>query len=139
MSDTDTPTLDVTKAETVTAPSLPGSNAPQLSISELCSVTSYSQADVPSELPPSESEGDISLADGISAWHNSKKVTAMWCNSATRNAYAAVSGVGWKRISNANDSSFVTLVALLSLAEQTGANTRLRIEGDGEIHEVYVF
>ncbi len=135
MSDTDTPTLDVAEAKSASAA---GPGAPQISVDEL-GVTSAMAVGVPSELPPSENSDDITASDGITAWHNSKKVTAMWCNSAQRNAFASVQGMGWKKISNANDSSFVTLVAMLSLAEQTDANTKLRIESDGEIHEVYVF
>lgn len=134
MSDTDTPTLDVTQAKTATDTPAGG---PQISVSELG--TSVFSTGTPSDLPPSESAEDIIASEGITAWHNTKKITSMWCNSSQRNAFAAVEGLGWKRISNANDSSFVTLVALLSLAEQTNANTKLRIESDGEIHEVYVF
>ena len=135
MSDTDTPTLDVARAK-ADAGAAPG--APQVSIDQL-GATSALSIGTPSDLPPSENSDDAIASEGITAWHNSKKITAMWCNSAQRNAYAAVQGMGWKKISNANDSSFVSLVALLSLAEQTDANTKLRIESDGEIHEVYVF
>ena len=136
MPNTDAPTLDVaqTKAETKEF-----SSGPQFSVDELGQITKRPAVDAPSDVPPSESAEDIELAAGITAWHNNKKITAMWCNSAERNAYASVQGLGWRRISNANDSSFVTLVALLSLAEQTDANTKLRIEADGEIHEAYVF
>lgn len=136
MSETDTPTFSVAQAKAAASEK---GDAPQLSIDELGSILRRPAIDTPSEVPPSESSDEIALAEGITAWQNGKKITAMWCNSSSRNAYAAVSGLGWRRISNANDSSFVSLVALLSLAEQTDANTKLRIEGDGEIHEVYVF
>jgi hypothetical protein len=135
MSKTNTPDLDVAQAK---ADSDSPAGGPQFSASEL-GRSLQSAADAPIDAPPSESAEDTIAAEGITAWHNNKKITAMWCNSSQRNAYASVQGIGWKRISNANDSSFVTLVALLSLAEQTNANTKLRIEGDGEIHEAYVF
>lgn len=135
MSDTDTPTLDVAQAKSG-AGTAPG--GPSLSVDEL-GATAAMAIGAPADMPPSESSEDVIASQGITAWHNNKKITAMWCNSAQRNAFAAVQGMGWKKISNANDSSYVTLVALCSLAEQTDANTKLRIESDGEIHEVYVF
>ncbi len=93
---------------------------------------------MPQMAPPSEQTA-IAADDGLSAWHGSKKVTAMWANSANRNAHAHIQDLCWKRINNTNDSSFVTLVVLLSHAEQTGSNVNVRIEGDNKIHEVYVF
>jgi hypothetical protein len=93
----------------------------------------------PMMTPPSEVVEREVKGDGIGAWHNGKKITAMWSNSAVRNAYAAVAGLGWKKISNANDSSWLALTMMASHAEQTNATCNIRIESDGEIHEVYVW
>lgn len=75
----------------------------------------------------------------VTAWHDNQKVTAMWANAFPRNAWAAVQGLGWRKINPANDSSHASMVALLTMAEQTGASCRLRIEADNLIHEVYVW
>jgi hypothetical protein len=93
----------------------------------------------PALTPPSEIVEAAMESSGIAAWHDSKKITSLWCNLSSRNAYAGIAGLGWKRISNANDSSFLTLVMLASHAEQTNANCRIRIEADNEIHEIYVW
>ncbi|WP_322865624.1 hypothetical protein U5922_005100 [Aquicoccus sp. G2-2] len=63
----------------------------------------------------------------------------MWCNASARNAFAAVQGLGWKRLSNANDSSFLALVMMASHAEQTNATVNVEIGTDQEIHQIYVW
>lgn len=93
--------------------------------------------DGPTVAPPAEPDGEAAVA-AVSAWHTNAKIVAMWANSAPRNAYASVAGMGWRRISPANDSAFVSLTAMLSHAEQTNADCRLRLEGD-VIVEAYVF
>lgn len=96
-------------------------------------------ADAPQVTPPTESAAE-SNDGGVTAvvWHRDKRITAMWSNASTRNAYAAVSGLGWRRISPANDSCFVTMTAMLSHAEASGKRTDVKLDGN-TIVEVYVF
>lgn len=94
---------------------------------------------MPIMAPPSEVEIQAIKSGGIAAWHNSKKITAMWCNSSDRNAYAAITGMGWKKIANSSDSAFLTLTMLASHAEQTNSTCNIRIDSDGAIHEIYVW
>lgn len=114
------------------------SESPTVSAEALGQAISHRPGDGPTMTPPSETAALVGDDVGVTAWHNNQKITAMWCNSAPRNAFASVEGMGWKRLSSASDSSFVTLVALLSHAEQSNANCRLRIEAD-KIVEAYVF
>lgn len=127
-------------AETVAATTTdvdPGS--PTMEPDSLMSETRLEEEARPMMTPPSEvTEQDIG-AEGITAWHNSKKITAMWANASVRNAHASIVGMGWKRLSNANDSSFLALTMMASHAEQTNANCDIRVESDGEIHEIYVW
>lgn len=93
----------------------------------------------PTIVPAAETVTAGAEEQGITAWHNSKKVTALWCNASDRNAYAAVDGVGWRRLSNANDSAHLNLAMLASHAEHTGSNCNIRVESDNMIHEIYVW
>lgn len=133
----DAPAMPV--AETVTAFRIAEAGVPTMDPSSLLSVTRQEAEVRPMMAPPSEVvEQDIE-AEGIAAWHNGKKITATWSNASARNAYAAVAGLGWKRLSNANDSSFLALVMLASHAEQTNATCNIEIGSDGEIHQIYVW
>jgi hypothetical protein len=112
------PSLEVLRAERVDR--APGSGAPALT-------------------PPVEIAEAAGGEEGIGAWHNSVKITALWCNASARNAWAAVDGLGWRRVNPANDSAFLTLTALLSHARQMNVACNLRIENDNLIHEAYVW
>ncbi len=94
----------------------------------------------PALTPPAEVQAEEEAADaGITAWHNGKKVTAMWAEKNNRNTYASVEGQGWKRICNDNDSAFLSLTMLASHAETTGSNVNVQIDATGEIKEMYVW
>ena len=94
---------------------------------------------VPTLVPPTEADIEAAAGNGIAAWHNGKKITALWSNSSNRNSYIAVEGMGWKKLSNANDSCVVSMTMLATHAEQTNANVNIRIEADGMVHEIYVW
>lgn len=65
-----------------------------------------------------------------------KKVTGLWANSSTRNAYVALSGEGWKRISNKNDTNFY--IMLTHLAAAKGINKTVTVKlNNGIIQEIY--
>ena len=113
--------------------------APTLPAELLEAVQAERYAEAPTLTPPSEAEIAAAEAEGIAAWHNGKKITALWSNDSNRNSYIAVSGMGWKKLSNANDSSVVSMTMLAAHAEQTNANVNLRIESDGMVHELYVW
>lgn len=131
---------DVPSASVVTAlREATSAGAPTMEPSALMSETRLENEARPTMTPPSEVLGEEGLSEGITAWHNSKKVTAMWANASARNAFASVAGLGWKKLSNANDSSFLALTMLASSAEQTNATCNLRIEADNEVHEIYVW
>lgn len=112
-------------------------DAPSMDVESLLGKTLSERMNRPAMTPPNEAA--IEAEEGITAWHNGKKITGMWTNSSTRNAYAAVAGLGWKRISNANDSSHLSMVMMAAHAEQTGATVNLEIGTDQEIHQIYVW
>lgn len=93
----------------------------------------------PEVTPPGEAASAVDDG-GVAAavWHRNVRITATWSNASARNAYAAVSGLGWRRISAANDSSFVTMTAMLAHAEATEKRTDVKLDNN-VIVETYVF
>lgn len=132
---TDSPTLEVDDTVADSAPGAPTDAA----LTDVASGQKEVAAAAPQLTPPDEAEA-AATNGGVTAvvWHRDVRITAMWSNEATRNAYAAVSGLGWRRISPANDSCFVTMTALLAHAEASGKRTDVRLDGN-TIIEVYVF
>ncbi|MCE8007841.1 hypothetical protein [Aestuariivita sp.] len=113
-------------------------DAPTMDVAALLGDTIVERIDRPAMTPPNDITVEAE-AEGITAWHNGKKITATWCNASNRNAYAAIPGLGWKRLSNANDSTFLSLTMLASHAEQTNATVNVEIGTDNEIHQIYVW
>ena len=65
-----------------------------------------------------------------------KKITGLWANSSTRNAYVAFAGEGWKKVSNKNDTNFY--IMLTQLAAAKGQNRTVTVKLDkGLIVEIY--
>lgn len=128
------PTMQVPQEETAFG----ADDAPTRSAEDMIAEVITRETAGPTLLPPME-EAAAAADEGISAWHNGKKITALWSNSAPRNGFIAVPGMGWKKLSNANDSSFLNMVMMASHAEQTNANVNIRIEADGMVHEIYVW
>ncbi|MEJ2502744.1 MAG: hypothetical protein P8177_05410, partial [Gemmatimonadota bacterium] len=93
----------------------------------------------PTLTPPAEVALEAAAAEGVTAWHTGVKVTALWVNAAQRNAFAAIQGLGWKRVTPANDSAFHAITAMLSQAKQLGRTVNVRVESDNLIHEVYLW
>ncbi|MFP4239530.1 hypothetical protein [Rhodosalinus sp.] len=112
-------------------------DAPTLDVTGLTE-TAPARVEAPTMRPPGEA-GIEAEGEGVTAWHTGKKITAMWCNASNRNAWAAVQGLGWRRIAPANDSAYLTLVMLCSHAEQTNATVNVNIGSDNQIHEIYVW
>ena len=80
------------------------------------------------------------LAAGIegireAGWQNGRRVTGLWANGQPYNAWAYLSGLGWRRISGESDSVFFG--ALTQLIAAKAAAQRIRFyEDDGLITRV---
>ncbi len=112
--------------------------APSYDLEALLQETGIRSTSTPAMSPPDDVTA-VTEDQAITAWHNSKKITAMWCNSSSRNAYAAVSGLGWRKIEDTNDSAFLSLVMLASHAETLNSTVNVNIGADNKIHEIYVW
>lgn len=134
----DAPAADVKEMERAELPAT-GGDAPTMDVNALLGETIVERVDRPAQTPPNDITVEAEEAEGITAWHNGKKITATWCNASNRNAYAAVQGLGWRRLSNANDSAFLTLTMLAAHAEQTNATVNVEIGSDNKIRQIYVW
>ncbi len=122
-----------TQAAQIAAPTTPpGSNLEDDAVL-------FSETEIPNQPPPAEDHSVSAQVQGIAAWHKGKKITALWSEQSHRNSWVYVAGLGWKKLSNANDGAIVSMTMLASVAEQTGANVNVRIESDGMVHEIYVW
>lgn len=64
------------------------------------------------------------------------KVTGLWANSATRNAYVYLVGNGWKKISNKNDTNFYVMLTQIAAAKGINKSVKVYVN-NGKITEVY--
>jgi hypothetical protein len=116
-------------------------------------ISAGSEESHPTERPPAlsaGSEGSSSSvptldptagvgAGEITAWQNDKRINALWAINENRNVFVGVTGVGWKKLANNNDTGIVALTLLSGSARLTQAPVNYRDEADGMIHEMYVW
>jgi hypothetical protein len=81
----------------------------------------------------------VAVGGVTGTWTSGVKVNALWSQYATRNAYMSVAGVGWVKIYNGSDGSFLNLTTLASQAKQTQSSINYRTEADGMVHEIYLW
>lgn len=91
---------------------------------------------VPALEPP---EAAFAADEGVLAWQSDKRVNALWSINQTRNTWMGVTGLGWKRLFNGNDSSLTALAMLAAHARQTNCRIDYRDETDGMVREIYVW
>lgn len=135
---TPAPASDVQDIERATAADV-AADVPTMDVASLLSTTIVERVDRPAQTPPNDITVEAEEATGITAWHNGKKITATWCNASNRNAYAAVQGLGWRRLSDANDSCFLSMTLMAAHAEQTNATVNVEIGTDNKIQQIYVW
>ncbi|HEX8069719.1 MAG TPA: hypothetical protein VF546_07205 [Pyrinomonadaceae bacterium] len=125
--------------------SQPGAEPPQSA-----SAAGGSEAQ-PTEYPPSAGGGALGASEpsikpptagaeeGITAWQNNKRITALWVIGENRNSWVYIAGVGWKKLANNDDTAVVALTKVSASALQTQTQVNYRDEADGMIHEIYVW
>jgi hypothetical protein len=93
------------------------------------------------EVEPSEDFGQPETEEtamGETGWNNSKKVSGLWSINQDKNSWAAISGMGWKKLANNSNSAVIALTILASHALQTGHIINFR-EENGQIKEIYAW
>lgn len=72
-------------------------------------------------------------------WHIDKRVIALWAINENRNSWIGTNDAGWKKLGNNSDTAIVALTVLGSHARDSGTRVDYREEGDGMVHEMYVW
>jgi hypothetical protein len=72
-------------------------------------------------------------------WQYDKKVAALWSINQNCNSWAAVEGVGWKKLYDQLESATMALTIIMASAKVTQGPIDYREESDAMIHEVYAF
>ena len=73
----------------------------------------------------------------LRAWANDVRVNGLWTNDAARNAYAHVSGVGWRKLATTNDTVQLAMLTELIGAKAENRKVNALIDGN-KIVETYV-
>jgi hypothetical protein len=71
-------------------------------------------------------------------WMNDKLITELWASKDARNAWIQIEGIGWKKLSDANDAAFYQLMTASIAAKAAHRRVNVR-EHQGLIVELYVF
>lgn len=128
------PELEVTSQTETRA----GEGAPSAEIG-FAAVEALAATARPELVPPGESTAAAATTAGVTAWHSGKKITSLWSNTANRNSWIGIDGIGWKKLADNSDSAVVALTMLASSAKQTASAVNVREEADGKVYEIYVF
>lgn len=124
---------------TVSPPDAADSAEAQSRPRPLASVDGARAADewtAPALSPPAEEEVRAVAA----VWQSNRTISALWTINEVRNAWMHADGLGWRKLSSANDSGLVALNALASHARQLGTPVAsFREESDAMVHEIYVW
>jgi hypothetical protein len=77
-------------------------------------------------------------AVGAGVWYTNKKVVGLWTIAQTRNAWANISDLGWKKFYNGSDSSIVAFNIIAGTALDKQSPVNVLIEND-QIIEIYAW
>ena len=77
-------------------------------------------------------------AVGAGVWYTNKKVVGLWTIAQTRNAWANISDLGWKKFYNGSDSSIVAFNIIAGSALEKQSIVNVLIEND-QIIEIYAW
>jgi len=77
-------------------------------------------------------------AVGAGVWYTNKKVVGLWTIAQTRNAWANISDLGWKKFYNGSDSSIVAFNIIAGTALEKQSIVNVLIEND-QIIEIYAW
>ena len=66
-----------------------------------------------------------------------KRITGLWASNNTTNAYAYISGIGWKKVYDGNETQYHIILDQLIAAKAKNRAPRIKIDSSNEIIEVY--
>ena len=103
------------------------------------SVTDVLEAAGMPQLTPPEEIATAGADEGITAWLTNRKILRLWTNSANKNSWINIQGIGWKRLFAGSDTTVVCMTMLAAHARAANRNVNLRLEADNMVHEIYVW
>jgi hypothetical protein len=106
---------------------------------ELVSVKLVRMQDVTSISAAQAASVSANANASATVWQYGKKINALWSINENRNSWVGVTGVGWVKLANNNDTAIVALTMLGADAKLTQGTVNYRQESDGMIHEIYVW
>ena len=71
------------------------------------------------------------------AWHNGKKVEALWSSEHQSNVHGWIDGA-WRKFEDTNDDACTNFAILAAHAKQGNRNVDARVE-NGRVKEMYVW
>ena len=71
------------------------------------------------------------------AWHNGKKVQALWSSEHQSNVHGWIDGA-WRKFEDVNDDACTNFAILAAHAKQGNRNVDARVE-NGRVKEMYVW
>jgi len=98
------------------------------------SATSATPFDSITEFEKAQAEEAV----GAGVWYTNKKVAGLWTIAQTRNAWANISDLGWKKFYNGSDSSIVAFNIIAGSALEKQSLVNVLIEND-QIIEIYAW
>lgn len=89
----------------------------------------------PTMTPP----GTEGSTPGAGVWISGQKVTALWANTAPRNAYVHLQTAGWKKLAGLGDTGSTAMTLLGAHARATGTAPVVDEDPAGTIATMYVW
>lgn len=90
-------------------------------------------------LSPPEEILTAGADEGVTAWLTNRKILALWTNSATKNSWINIQGLGWRRLFPGSDATVVCMSMMAAHARAEGRNVNVRLEADSLVHEMYIW
>ena len=125
------PTAPAVVAPEAHGPTAPERTAPATPVSAL--------REAPTLAPQTADRAEAAVQAVSGTYQTNRYVDALWSIDETRNAWALIRGLGWRKLHHGNDGAFTGLVYLAGQARQTGRPITFREEADGMIYEIYLW
>jgi hypothetical protein len=112
-------------------------NAPTINVSQSDAFRMVTSAANAPQLDPPEKEEAVTAYEA-SVWSTDKRVNALYTTLHARNSWMSIAGIGWKKLTTANDSACEAMTQLAAHCREK--NCRIDFsEENGLVNEIYVW
>lgn len=92
----------------------------------------------PKLAPPARAAQEGTTAVGAAVWQTDKRVSGLYTTYHPRNSWMYITGIGWKRLATANDSTQEAMNLLASHCREKSCRIDYSEDG-GLVNEIYVW